>query len=403
MKRVATLLVWATLSSLAAAEETPRTWTNKDGRTVDAALFSIQGDQVSLKLQNGQVAQVPIASLAQTDQDYLREWVASRSPKTRSMGDGSAEVIPYGGPPAAEKWPRTFSMEGSADAQIIKEDAEAKEFIYETEHYEFVCDSKFSTNLVKEFARIFEATYELNCHLPLDLKPRPERLRKKFRARIFTEESDYFSAGGIAGSAGIYSGGKKTLMVPLKSLGVKMVGSRVSIDYSAQDYRTLIHEITHQMMNHWLFALPSWLTEGSAEYVELAEYSRGKFSFLRHDDNLQSHLQRWANEFPMVPVKKLLTITSREWSDAVSSDDINYNYPSALILTYYFYHLDGEGDGAHIIRMLRELEKLERATEDDANLLIKEHLLRTRDYVTLQDDVVKAMRKIGIRIAVEDS
>lgn len=381
------------------AEESPRTWTNAEGRTITAALVSLAGDQVSLKLENGHVATIAVTTLSQADQEHLRQWVESK--KTTPAED--PDVLPYSGPPAAKEWPRTYALVGDAEPTIVKEDAEAKEFIYETEHYEFICDSKFSTNLVKEFSRIFEATYELNCHLPLDLKPTPERLRKKFQARIFTSREDYMTNGGMAGSAGVYIRGKKALMLPLASLGVKMVGSRVSIDYSAQDYRTLIHEITHQMMNHWLGPLPTWLTEGSAEYVELAEYSRGKFSFLRHDDNLKNHLQRWSDEFPMVPIEKLMTISGGEWAEALASSGTNYNYPSALILTYYFYHLDGDGDGAHMIAFLRALEKLQRPSQADVDTLIKEHLLRTRDYSTLGADVTKAMRKLGIKIALPDT
>ncbi len=397
-------LLATTLTFPVVGEEESRTWTNHEGKTITAALVSLSGDQVSLRLENGNVVPVPATTLSKVDQDYLRQWVDSKKAMADAKGTDDPEILPYSGPPPATEWPRTFSAEGDADPIVVKEDAEAKEFIYETEHYEFVCDSKFSTNLVKEFSRIFEATYELNCHLPLDLKPRPERLRKKFLARIFTSREDYMSNGGMAGSAGVYSSGKKALMLPLESLGVKMVGSRVSIDYSAQDYRTLIHEITHQMMTHWLGPLPTWYTEGSAEYVELAEYSRGKFSFLRHDDNLQGHLARWGGgEFPMVPVERLMTISPREWSEAVASDDTNYNYPSALILTYFFYHLDGDGDGTHMIAFLRGIEKLERPSDEDVNALIKEHLLRTRDYATLGDEVAKAMRKLGIKIAFPDS
>lgn len=388
----------ATLSA-ATAQEAARTWTNTAGQTVTATLASISGDTAKITLADGTPADVPISSLSQADQDYLKAWVQNRIAKSSAnAGSFLADLPPYDGPPAEKEWPRTMSLDDKAEVTIIIEDDEKREFRYETEHYEFWCDSKLGSNLVREFSRIFEATYQLNCLLPLDFRPQPERLRTKFLARIFTEAADYMDEGGIPGSAGVYMSGKKALMLPMASLGVKKVGSRFSIDYNSQDYRTLIHEITHQMMTHWLGRLPTWYTEGAAEYVELTDYSRGKFSFIRQDDNLKEHLSRYGAEFPMVPLQKLLTIESAEWAEALSSDEINVNYPSALALTYYFYHLDGEGTGAHMIDFLRAVEQLERPSEDTVNGLIREHLMRGREAPQLEEDVSKALRKLGIKV-----
>ena len=400
MKRHPLLLLAGLLWSASMhAQESPRTWTSADGRTVTATLVSINGDSVRITLENGAPADVPVTSLSPGDQDYLKSWVKSRMASSSSASNAfDKDLPPYEGPRAEKEWPRTMSLDDKAEASATLEDDEKREFRYETEHYEFWCDSKLGTNLVREFSRIFEATYQLNCILPLDFKPRPERLRTKFLARIFTEKSDYLDEGGIPGSAGVYMSGKKALMLPLSSLGVKMVGSRVSIDYASQDYRTLIHEITHQMMTHWLGRLPTWYIEGSAEYVELADYSRGKFSFIRHDDNLKERLSRYGAEFPMVPLKKLLEIQGAEWSEALSSDEVNVNYPSALALTYYFYHLDGEGDGAVMMAFLRAVENLERPNRETVDNLVREHLLRGREIPQLEDDFTKALRKLGIRI-----
>lgn len=219
-------------------------------------------------------------------------------------------------------------------ASVIEEDNENKVFRYESEHYEFVCDSRIGVAAVRDFSRVCEAAWMVNCVLPLDIKPRPEPLRKKFLARIYSNKEDYLSRGALAGSAGVYSFGDKSLKLPLDSLGVKMVGSRVSIDYRAEDYGTLIHEITHQIMNHWLARLPTWFIESAAEYVELAEYGNGRFSFGQQHNRLKDHLQRRSHNgsFKLVPIEKLMTIESAEWSAALTNDD-NTNYPSALALT----------------------------------------------------------------------
>ena len=49
---------------------------------------------------------------------------------------------------------------------------------------------------------------------------------------------------------------QKCILVPLSSLGLKSFHDRVQLDRGGDAQRTLIHEITHQMMNAWLPKLP---------------------------------------------------------------------------------------------------------------------------------------------------
>jgi hypothetical protein len=69
------------------------------------------------------------------------------------------------------------------------------------------------------------------------------------------------------------------------------------------------------------------------------------------------------------------------------------SYASSALLTYYFYHVDGEGDAANIIAWLRALEKGGKQSE-----LAQTHLLRGRSYADLEKDLVKATRKLGFDI-----
>ncbi|HRJ11275.1 MAG TPA: hypothetical protein PLP58_22025, partial [Prosthecobacter sp.] len=320
--------------------------------------------------------------------------------------------------PAAEKeWPRSVAIADKPEVVVVKEDAEAKKFIYRSPHYEFECDSRLGANVVREFGRLFEATYLLNCMLPLDLKPKPEPLREYFLARLYTNEEDYMKSGGAPGSAGVYQRGEKALSVPLKSLGVKMVGSRVSLDKTDDDANaTLIHEITHQMMNHWLARLPTWFIEGSAEYPTLIEYfPTGRFSWT----GIRRRLETYAAQknyyepmpFKMLDLQELMEIKSAAWSAALTREiqaprvaggvatQSSQNYGSAGLLTYYFYHHDGNGDAGNVIAWLREVEAAERGTDFAA--LMKKHLLRERTYAQLAADVKKGLNKAGIDVVFE--
>ncbi|MDZ4402086.1 SHD1 domain-containing protein [Prosthecobacter sp.] len=390
----------AMLSAVSLAQTTvppTRIWTSTDGRKIDAAFVALEGDGVKIRMANGSTFTVPLARLSAEDQAFAK----SQAPASPATSTASS---PSGSPAASTTWPRTVSLEDKPVVTVIKEDAATKEFIYRSPHYEFQCDSKLGANVVREFGRMFEATYLINSLLPLDFKPQPEPLREFFLARLFTEKSDYMKEG-IEGSAGVYSRGKKALMVPLSSLGVKMVGSRVSLENgSDQDNVVLIHEITHQMMNHWLNKLPTWYIEGAAEYVSMLEYnSNGRFSLIGLNRLLQNFAKRRNYEgggksYTMIDLEELMTIEGDRWSAALGKGgSANENYGSAGLLTYFFYHLDGKGDAANIIAYLRQVQNAKSKEEKQA--AVKTHLLRERTYAQLAEEVKKALRKEGIDIS----
>ena len=323
--------------------------------------------------------------------------VAMIPPKPATTTVPGAAPAAIGQQPTAEAtWPRSVSTDGPPEVVVVEEDAAKKSFIYRSPHYEFVCDSRLGANVVREFGRIFEATYLVNCKLPLDIKPQPEKLKEFFTATLYTDKASYIDAGGVQGSAGIYSPGKKTLMVPLSSLGVKMVGSRVSLDYNDDDNRTLIHEITHQMMNHWLRKLPVWLIEGSADFVAMSKYDNGRFSFAQMDRQLPIYLARRGRspeDVTLLSIADILAIEHSAWSAAVRDGDASRNYATAALLTYFFYLLDDKKDGAHIIACFRAIE-----SGTDSKTAIETHLLRGRNADALEKEMTSAFRKEGVHL-----
>ncbi len=181
----ACLLVTVSLYAQAAT----RTWTSTDGRKIEAAFVSLAGDNVKIRLANGNTADVPLSRLSAEDQAFAK--AQSTAPAAKTAGKSE--------PVASKVWPRTVSLEEKPEVVTVREDDEKKEFVYRSPHYEFVCDSKLGANVVREFGRMFEATWLINCQLPLDLKPKPEKLREIFLARLFTNKADYMDAGAIEG------------------------------------------------------------------------------------------------------------------------------------------------------------------------------------------------------------
>lgn len=300
-------------------------------------------------------------------------------------------------------WPRSVALEAAPNIKVVKEDPAKGEYLYSSDHFEFHCDSSLSPNVVREFSKIFEATRLLNLRLPLGLDPQPEDGRSKFQAHIFTNRVDYLKAGGMKRSGGIYSPEDRAIMVPLDSLGVRRVGTHIYVD-STQDYSTLAHETTHQMMNHWLPVLPVWYIEGSAEYVEIAKYTNGRFSLVQQDSRLRDRLYTWGGyrTFEMVPIDELMPMSHDSWAAAFATPSGSWrNYASALALTYYFYHLDGPGDGSEFKNYLSAIKESHSTAEKEA--VAQKYLLRGRSYATLQNDVQKALRRIGITVTFPSS
>lgn len=319
-------------------------------------------------------------------------------------------AVPSGKKPVAEpkaplkaptEWPREVALTGAPEVVIVSQDPDAQDFLYRTEHFEFSCDAPLGPEVVRHFARAFEATHMLNCLLPLDWKPAPEGLRKMFKARILSNDAAFAAAGAVPGSAGFYSLRDKCVYAPLSSLGVKMVAGRAMLDESVETNDTLVHEITHQMMNRWLPLLPVWLVEGSAEYVASADFGQGRFFLGQMQDRLKHRLRgRGARQMSgnavriaALNVAELLALNSKAWNAGMGTPAANENYASALLLTYYLYHLDRGKQGAGTIAMLRAVEggmPHERAVRD--------FILSGRDPAKFEGEMGLAFARIGVEL-----
>jgi hypothetical protein len=65
----------------------------------------------------------------------------------------------------------------------------------------------------------------------------------------------------------------------------------------------------------------------------------------------------------------------------------NRNYGIGLLLTYYFFHMDGEGDAARVKEFLKAMR--EGKTGDDAF----EKLLDGRSWAQMEEDIVKGWKR----------
>ena len=72
-----------------------RTFTNTAGRTIQAKVKAVEGEQVSIVLETGKEFTIPISSLSGADREYLKTWKAPvpAPPKIESTGGVSVAAI----------------------------------------------------------------------------------------------------------------------------------------------------------------------------------------------------------------------------------------------------------------------------------------------------------------------
>lgn len=89
MKQLIAILSCTVVSlSIASAEWILREWTNTEGRTIQAELQKVEDDQATLRLDNGRVYTIDLATLSQADQDYVRGWLAEQASSAQAAEMG---------------------------------------------------------------------------------------------------------------------------------------------------------------------------------------------------------------------------------------------------------------------------------------------------------------------------
>ncbi len=380
-----------------------RKWTSSDGTTVTGEIVSLEGDQVALRTAKG-VFKFPLTRLSKADQDFAKEWKkeaaeSSGRPTGKVMGE-KLDSVRLG------EWPKSVSADFDLDQiVVVKENKEAGEFIYRSPHFEFQSSVKLSKSVVREFSRIFEATYEMTRQMPLGLDPLPWG-KGFYLTKLYPTRNAYYADGGMRGSGGMFSWARRgkeitqsIIKVPLPNLGVEYTGTRFIVDHKKRS-DTLVHEITHQMTGRWLALMPTWFTEGLAETVSVQRFNSGRFNLTSMDRSIREDVVRRSGsdrEFVMLNLERLMTITGREWAqDLATGAGGRRNYPSANLLFYYFARLEGEGNGENLVEYMKAIS--EGMKEGDARTEI---LLGGRSFESLQEDVSKCWRSEGLRLTFD--
>lgn len=409
------------------AQQAPaaRTWTDVQGRKVEASFGGIQDNSVQLILKDGRI--VPSPRSAQPEDQAFAKQQPAASP---------APSVTNRLAPSKRTWPdkievATRTME---KLQLVLEEPQNRKFVYQTDSFEFMSQDKLAGSVMTEIARTFEATRLLVSSLPWGIACTPPPPLERYQAALYETREDYTNNGGPTNSGGVYDSGDMIFKVPFQSLGLEMRGKTW---FKNENFRndTLVHEITHQMMHDYLRFLPKWIIEGTAEYTEMMPRNAGTFRVGSHKIGVKEHAEKYminGNPIDLGSVKEHLTMTRDQWNTkAADSYKMRTLYLRSALLVYYFNHLDGTGKGERFINFFENVYTEVQALEtffanpkvkrmpggrftypsgltppdmdsDTAPFKYLDKLVDGRPYTQLATDIVEGYRSIGIKISATE-
>lgn len=149
-------------------------------------------------------------------------------------------------------------------------------------------------------------------------------VNRKFPFYLFSEAGDYYNAGGLPGSAGVFDG--KRLMA------IAAEGRTDSTWHVVQ------HEGFHQFVDAAIGRnLPIWCNEGLAEYFGSAIFTGSDYVCGVVPPDRLKRVQRWIEAGHTASVKEMMTKTHDEWNAQLNL----VNYDQAWSMIHFLAHGDG--------------------------------------------------------------
>lgn len=153
-------------------------------------------------------------------------------------------------------------------------------------------------------------------------------IRGKLPFCLFQREEDYRAAGGMAGSAGMYNGGRKLLMA---HAGGGSAGDRL--------WHVVQHEGWHQFVHMVIGGnMPLWLNEGMAEYFAQALWTGDGFVIGLAPPQRVKRIQGDIRDKKLLDFLDMLTVKSEEWNKAVLAGKAQVYYDQSWSMVHFLVH-----------------------------------------------------------------
>ncbi|MDB6074385.1 MAG: hypothetical protein JWO89_2025, partial [Verrucomicrobiaceae bacterium] len=146
------------------AQDSLRVWKNLQGREIKATLVSVSGGEVQLKLENGALSKVLMATLSIPDQTFVRQ----------SMGNGAATAVKSPAP-VSLAWPAAITINPKAfDITTGEQNAAKREYVYNSGSFRYIAKAPLSGTVMREVAADFELARQFMVQLPWGWLPQPK-------------------------------------------------------------------------------------------------------------------------------------------------------------------------------------------------------------------------------------
>jgi hypothetical protein len=141
-----------------------------------------------------------------------------------------------------------------------------------------------------------------------------------------------------------------------------------------------------------------WLREGLAECMAATPYVRGQYSFTGLDSAMRDYLLKWRKtkdqrSLKLIPAAQLMALTEDTWQQQVSATAAYDAYNSAALLTHWFLHCDGAGDGAGMAEFFAALPK--RVPTDEA---VEKYLMRGRKPEKIDAELRVFCKRLALQV-----
>ncbi len=385
-----------------------RIWTNRKNKNITASLVKltkVHADKtnkksridVTFKYKSGKIVTFDVKKLSKDHQTQLINWV-------KKNPTGIAKPSP------PYSWPEYYAGKNAPKAQYIKFDESRKAHLFRTSHFDFYADERLSDSTISKCVAVFDSIVETINALPLAMDTIPSGKKPRFQALIVSSQQKYMQLGGIKNSAGFFSPGRNLTVIPMQSLGIVKKGNNWVFDGKKRSFKTLVHELTHHATSHW-YGMPPWFEEGLADYMEAMPYQSGRFLFSNTGSAISKSIRKYKKTtvekfvypkglFKMRHLKILFNTSRQQWNASMASPQISSrNYSSSMVLMYYLMHVDGRGDGHHLIQWMHK-HKAAYISRRIADLdgIFKKHILRDRTYEDIEKEIKTSMSKKGTRL-----
>lgn len=384
-----------------------RTWVDLQGRSIKGALLSSGNDAVTLQMENGTTANVPLAKLSAADREFVKEWSKKAAAPKGESSAGEATLV----------WPESVTA-NTKDLQITKgeQNETARKFVYQSGSFQFTSNAQLTDTVMTEIAGDFELVNTLFTQLPWGWKPKPRKGEAMFLADIYETERDYIAGGGSDNSSGSSKGNR--ILTKFRTLGLKRVGERYAFDSKMKSEGNITGLISRLVLGDMNNLEAPWASYGLEDFLENVCYRNGSFVFKNPEGALKDRIEYRRKYGTNTSPGRMITLLHAPWSK-IRNDVVQLrleSYLDGLLLVYFFGYLDDDGKGTRLHRYYRAVaqEALAwRNYEESGRTLpqpqpvgtyqeraaeLNKIIIGDRTDTQLTNDIVDKFKSIGIKL-----